>query len=171
MTLKYYADERARYGEMGPITEAEVAHVITAVAGKYNVPLVKFHLATRRKNVSVYRGGLGMMYLSLRLYKPLAVPGIHIAPTMMNWLTVLHELAHHIHICRFDAKIREAAQKAGVPVDSSFDSRYKFREFAFANFKKEHAHGPSHRAIVQELVSHFVDSGDIKVLPTYKVKS
>lgn len=167
--LKYYADEAKRFGSMGPMDQPMMMAALEKVYTKFGVARIGDLKISKRKirrsARSTYRGGLGMFaHNPAKNWKELRTPRIVMHQTMMTWQYFLHEVAHHVHSCRYDANVRKAASEAGIP--SAYNSP-QLRKWAIANAKSEHAHGPTHRGIMQELVDYFVSTGDIKVLPAY----
>jgi len=172
--LKYYKIENQRYGEMGAITPEEAKRALELAFVKFNLPRVQILTGRKNKRVSHYHTGVYMVGPNLRLAKPLAVPKIVIAPAMWTWLTVIHELAHHMHYVRFDQRVRAKAIEAGVNVEATDAvSRSRYIEWVRnkSGFKKEHCHGHAHREFVQKLVDYFyTELKLIKVQPEYMKK-
>lgn len=172
MTLKYYATESARYGDMGSISVETALVALDKAYHRFNLPRVKFVVNPRKRNWSHYKGGLNMVSPKGKLCPPLQVPTIEMSPHMMNWKTVLHELGHHIHYVRFNDKAVKRAVADGVKVfDTTKSGRLDFNIWIIKNVKREHAHGPVHRVIMQELVDYFLEIGMITVKPTYIQKA
>jgi hypothetical protein len=168
MSLKYYEDEFKRYGDMGPITLEEMIEAANKAAEYFKTPRVQCKINPRKKRVSHYKPGLNMASPRGGLAKPMNVPTLDIAPTMMTWLTFVHEFGHHLHYARYNEKAVAMATKAGMDTnDTTENNRLVFKVFIAANIKKEHVHGPSHRKYVQEIVTFFVNNGSIKTKPTY----
>jgi len=163
MSLKYYKQENERYGDMGVITEAQALNIIRIACAKFDMPHVKFNINPRKRRMSHYKAGATMIAMCGRVARPLAVPLIDMAPTMMHWSTLLHEFAHHIHTVRFNA----AAEKLAATLSVVLDTRQARQAFSKKHVKREHAHGHTHRVIMQELVNFFVDNGMITQKPTY----
>lgn len=168
MSLKYYSDEANRYGPMGTIDAATMNTAMEKACDHFGVPRIELKFATTWRRASWYRGGLGMIANNLALYAPLSLPTIKMAPNHMFWRMFCHEFAHHIHICRVDAKWRDLANKAGLDtVSTTTEVRGTLYRWLIKNAKKEHAHGPTHRTIMQEVVNFFMGNGMITVKPTY----
>ncbi len=148
--LKYYAQERARYGEMGAISAETAKLALDRACVHFNLNRVRLEISKRKKRTSRYTPGLGNLYPpTLRPSGQMAVPTISMATTMMTWLTLVHELAHHMHSVRFTDRAKRARPRPST----------------------EHWHGPAHRGYVQQLVNYFVDTGMITVKPAYAVFS
>lgn len=172
MSLKYYRDEAARYGSMGNLDAATMRDALEKACAHFGVPRVVLKFARTPRKFSWYRSGIQMMAPNLRLARAMSLPTIQMAPNHMIWQVFCHEFAHHVHFARFSDKVTKAAANAGVNVTATdAGSRYEFVMWARKNFRKEHAHGPSHRAIMQEVVDYFLSIGMITVLPTYKNQS
>lgn len=168
MSLKYYRDEFKRYGHMGPISEQEMVEHATKVCAHFNLPRVNIKINKRKKRKSHYYAGLGMVSPKGGYCDPLAVPRLDIAPTMMNWLTFCHELAHHMHYVRFNEPVNEGLLKAGIdPKNTTRANRLELRLWVDTNVKREHAHGHAHRKYMQEIVTFFVNNKTIKSKPSY----
>lgn len=168
MSLKYYAIEDARYGSMGNITESTALEAIKLACVQFEVPFVVLEVSTRKKNKSVYMPGANMVTPLGRLSKALAVPNISMAESMMDWCTLLHEFAHHLHFVYHDRKVKRLAAAHGLLVHSTMkEDRDAMRVWVRNNIKREHAHGHAHRVNMQKLVDFFVGNGMITTLPTY----
>lgn len=163
MSLKYYKQEAARYGDMGSITEDKALEILKVACAKFNMPHVMFNINPRKKRKSIYRTGAAMLGVCGGVAKPLTVPLIDMAPTMMHWATILHEFAHHVHAVTHHRKAEALALQMGKP----FGTRAERHAFSKAHVKREHAHGHQHRVIMQDLVTFFVDNGMITTKPTY----
>lgn len=163
MSLKYYKQEDARYGSMGRITEPQALEILKLACAKFDVPHVKFNVNPRKKRKSIYRPGACMVGVCGFVAKPLTVPLIDMAPTMMHWTTLLHEFAHHVHCVRHHRKAEALAQQMGKP----FETRKERHAFSQAHVKREHGHGFGHLTIMQSLVDFFVGNGMITEKPTY----
>jgi hypothetical protein len=163
MSLKYYKDERARYGQMGSVTEEQAKAVLELCYTEFDMPRLKFKVNPRKKKRSVYRVGAMMLSVCGRVAKPLEVPAIDMAPTMMTWLTLLHEFAHHMHTVQFHRKGMALAEQLGKPMKDRLDRQTFTKTF----LRRQHGHGHEHRVLVQTLVDHFVRNGMITELPTY----
>lgn len=169
MSLKYYATERARYGEMGSITPDVALVAINKACHRFNLPRAAYVVTTRRRTRSCYKPGLNMLRPDGRLAPALGVPTLVMAPSMQNWLVFCHELAHHMHAVEFNSAAVTRAMAAKVnPYDSSRNGRLDFQLWARSNVKRQHWHGHYHRVAMQKLVDFFLEIGMITVLPTYK---
>lgn len=166
MSLKYYKQEAARYGDMGSITEEKALEIIKVASAQFNTPHVMFNINPRKKRKSIYRTGAAMLGVCGGVAKPLTVPLIDMAPSMMHWSTLLHEFAHHMHTVEYHRKGEALALTLGEP----FASRAERSRFAKNALKREHAHGHRHRVLMQTLVDFFVGNGMITVKPTYMTK-
>lgn len=167
MTLKYYADEAARYGDMGAVTIAEATTIVNLACAQFGLKHIRVKVNPRKSTTSTAHIGIGMLHPLQNAARAMAVPLIDLAPTMMTWATVLHEVAHHVHYMEFDKKGREVALKVGA----SLATQRERAEFTKKHLKREHAHGHYHRTYMQKLVNYFVGNGMIKVTPTYMRKS
>lgn len=173
MSLKYYAEERSRYGEMGSITVETALVALEKANHRFNLPRVKVVVKTCRRSRSVYRPGLNMYRPDGHLAKPMDIPTIEFAPNMLNWLTFLHELGHHIHCVRFNDSVSKRATADGINIlDTTKNGRFEYGFWAIKNkVARQHWHGPVHRKIVQNLVDFFMELGMIPVKPTYVVRA
>jgi hypothetical protein len=166
--LKYYKEENERYGTMGSITVETAELALQKAYHRFNLPRVKFVVNKRKRNWSHYKAGLNMYRPLGRLAPAIGVPTIEMAPSMMTWATVLHELGHHVHTVRFNDAVVKKAIAAGVKVfDTTTGGRRDFQIWGIKNVKREHVHGATHRRIMQELVDFFLSEGMITVKPTY----
>lgn len=163
MSLKYYADEFNRYGEMGKVTLAEAANIANLACAQFGLKHIRVKVNPRKKKTSTAHIGIGMLHPLKGAAKALSVPLIDLAPSMMTWATVLHEIAHHVHYMEFDKKGREIALKLGA----SLETQRERAEFSQKHLKREHAHGHHHRTHMQKLVNFFVGNGMITEKPTY----
>lgn len=166
MTLKYYADEFARYGEMGNVTLAEAENIVKLACAQFGLKHIRVKVNPRKKKVSTAHIGIGMLHPLKGAAKAMAVPLIDLAPSMMTWATVLHEIAHHVHYMEFDKKGREIAARLG----KSLATQKERAEFSSVFLRREHAHGHQHRVYMQRLVNFFLGNGMITVKPTYLQK-
>lgn len=167
MTLKYYTEEFNRYGSLGPITETKALQVIDITCSAFNLPRVKLKISKKAKRFSWYRPGLHTVAPNGAISPALGIPVIQLADTMMNYRTVLHELAHHMHYTEHDRFVKALAANSGIKTDSSVTSRVELYNWVRFNIKKEHAHGHKHRVLMQKLVDYFRGTGEITVLPNY----
>jgi hypothetical protein len=165
--LKYYVDEFKRYGTMGAATEAQMGAAMEAACEKFGMPRVKIVINPRLRTYSKYFAGLNMIAPCNRIAPAMKVPTIEMNTRHMSWQVFTHELAHHLHYTRYNAKMLAALAKVGITLDSTYSSRVEAGGWVRANFKKEHAHGPSHRVAMQDLVNFFMEAGFITTKPTY----
>lgn len=147
MSLKYYAIERNRYGQMGAITPETAMVALNRAIHRFNLPRVVYEVSTRKRTRSFYRPGLHMFRPDGHRAKAMDVPKIVVAHTMQTWLTLVHELAHHWHCVKYDDRAKRAVGGSRPP--------------------REHWHGPQHRALVQILVDYFMEIDMIPEKPTY----
>jgi len=164
--LKYYAVERATYGDMGAVTEKQAIKAIKAVCSQNNVRPVDFTINKKAEEWSWYFAGAGMIGPKRTLSPPLSIPTISMAPAMMVWACVCHELAHHLDYCFFDAKTKAFAWKSGVDVTN----RLELGRWMMRCVVPRRTHGKDHKRIMRETVEFLWKENFIKVPPNYKFK-
>lgn len=163
MSLKYYATEAARYGNMGSMTKDLMAAALEKACPKFNLPRIDLKFAKTPRRASWSKIGLGMVHLNGRLAKPLALPTIKMAPNHMNWQIFCHELAHQLHYTRLNEDLVRRATAAAVDIND----KLAYAVWRSKNFKKQRAHGHQHVKLMQEVVDFFREIGMITELPTY----
>lgn len=163
MTLKYYREEAAKYGTLGPITEAQIQKALDAAYVKWDLPRITIKVSTTPRKYSSCKPGLGLVDMSsLKLWPAMDVPLIKMARNMMDWATFCHELAHFIHCIRFNRRAESYAIKAGVNVKSTLlRDRVNYATWAKISLNTERGHGPQHRAIMAEVVGFYKECGMI----------
>lgn len=168
MSLKYYRDEANRYGSMGALTAATMEIAMEKACAHFGVPRVSLKFAGTARRFSWYRAGLQMATPLGRLAGAMEIPTIKMAPNHMIWQVFCHEFAHHVHFARYNAKVVEKAEKDGIDYKTTTrEARTAYWKWFRANFKREHAHGPAHRSIMQEVVDYFMSIGMITEKPKY----
>jgi len=148
MSLAYYRTERLQYPEAKRInvTREVIDFVVPKIFNSLGYTEVRVEINPRAKNWSWYRPGAGFMtprhgLMSHREDK------IEIATSMLNWLTVAHEVAHALHCQDYDRRFR-AAQKVKFP-DERWVVLTRDRHLVLP---KELWHGKEHRQWVAKVI-------------------
>jgi hypothetical protein len=117
--MKYYADEKRFYAQLEKpgLNLGLVQLVVDSLWWDFGVPGTAVVIKPGLRKTSYYspppwpRGLTGIRNPRRNMSRKPG--GIFLAPTMMDWLTVAHEVAHHLHCCDYDRRWRQA--KKGLP--------------------------------------------------------